>query len=272
MSKSIQTMFEPLASRYELVNHVFTFGLDAVWRTKAAEIATRMAASTARPAGRTQSGGTTAGEAQPSGTEGEVSTHVWLDVSTGTGEMAEVLSRRAATRTLVVASDFSLPMLRGALNKKRVHGATPTRRDAGAQRILLIASDDQQLPVRDASVDLVTISLGTRNLNASRDALVSCFREFYRVLKSGGRFVNLETSQPNSRLVRALFHGYVRRFVRPLASVLSGNSSAYSYLASTVCSFYEADELSGIIKEAGFSRVDVARLFLGVAAIHAAEK
>ena len=138
--------------------------------------------------------------------------------------------------------------------------------------MLLVAANDRILPFRDASLDLVTLSLGTRNLNTSRSALVSCFKEFHRVLKSGGRFVNLETSQPRSRLVRALFHWYVRRLIRPVASALSGNSGAYSYLAGSMCGFYEADELAAIVREAGFARVEVTRFFLGVVAIHSAKK
>jgi len=187
---------------------------------------------------------------------------IWLDVSTGTGEMAELLSRLTNPNTTVLATDFSLPMLRKAALKKNVR----------TRKILLAVADDGLLPLRDDSLDLVTISLGTRNLNTTRSALVSCFAEFHRVLKPGGWFVNLETSQPRSRAVRALFHGYVRAFLKPVASAISGNRSAYSYLARTICSFNGPEELAAIIREAGFTRVEVTKLFLGVAAIHEARK
>jgi demethylmenaquinone methyltransferase/2-methoxy-6-polyprenyl-1,4-benzoquinol methylase len=238
MNNAIQKMFDTLPRRYELINHVITFGLDTAWRKRAVKVAADRGAADAGTGRR----------------------RVWLDVSTGTGEMAELLSRATGPDTAVAACDFSLPMLREAARKSSTDG------------ILLLAADDCRLPLRDASLDLVTISLGTRNLNTSRSALVSCFREFNRVLRPGGRFVNLETSQPRSRLVRALFHAYVRGFLRPVASHLSGNRRAHSYLAGTVCSFYEAEGLSDIIREAGFARVDVTRLFVGVAAIHSAEK
>ncbi len=273
MNKSIQKMFEPLAGRYELVNHVITFGLDMRWRKKAAGIAARVAGE-----GRdcVQGGGAsepccaTAPGVSPGG-------RVWLDVSTGTGEMADLISRQAGSGTTVLAADFSRPMLRGAISKRTarrtaVQGLSTPRETIGSGRMLLIAADDRQLPVRDASLALVTISLGTRNLNTSRDALVSCFKEFHRVLRPGGRFVNLETSQPRSRAVRTLFHAYVGGFLKPVASALSGNRSAYSYLASSMRGFYGAENLTEIIREAGFARVEVKRLFLGVAAIHVAEK
>ena len=261
MNNAIQKMFEPLAGRYELINHVITFGLDTVWRKKAAGIASG-AAGAAEGAKPGASAGPSARSVSP----------VWLDVSTGTGEMAELLSRRADPGTTVLAADFSLPMLREAARKFDARMKAAPGRAPGTGTILLVAADDGQLPLHNASLNLVTISLGTRNLNTSRSALVSCFREFHRVLRPGGRFVNLETSQPASRAVRALFHGYVRRLLRPVASILSGNSSAYSYLANTMCSFYEVEELAAMIREAGFARVEVTGLFLGVAAIHVAEK
>jgi demethylmenaquinone methyltransferase / 2-methoxy-6-polyprenyl-1,4-benzoquinol methylase len=262
MNKSIQKMFEPLAERYELVNHVFTFGLDTVWRKKAARIAT---GETKTRAGSDQRVSKEPHAGSSAGARFHCAARTWLDVSTGTGEMAEILSRRADPDTAVVASDFSLPMLRWAARKRAPHSTA-------AGRILFVAADNLKLPFPEASLDLVTISLGMRNVNTSRDALVSCLREFHRTLKPGGRFVNLETSQPRSRAVRALFRAYVRGFVRPVASILSGNGAAYSYLASSVCSFYEPEELAAIIRESGFSNVKVEKLFLGVAAVHYAEK
>jgi demethylmenaquinone methyltransferase/2-methoxy-6-polyprenyl-1,4-benzoquinol methylase len=247
MNTAIQRMFSSLPRRYELVNHVTTFGQDRVWRARAAELASSGARNL---------------RGQPSGSL------VWLDVSTGTGEMAELLCRAAGSGTSVLAVDFSLPMLRWAARKK---GAAPGSGGC-AGNMLLVAADDCRLPFGDASMDLVTISLGTRNLNTSRSALLSCFQEFHRVLRPGGRFVNLETTQPRSRAVRLLFHGYVRGIVKPAASAISGNRSAYSYLASTICSFYDAEALAAMIREAGFGRVGVKRLLLGVAAIHVAER
>ncbi|MBN1503729.1 MAG: class I SAM-dependent methyltransferase [Candidatus Eisenbacteria bacterium] len=287
MNKSIQKMFEPLARRYELLNHIMTFGMDTLWRKEALRIAAEnVAAGTPADPHADLNTGPNADlntdlNATPSPGAGFSSVpapelglgvtpehgrglarRIWLDVSTGTGEMADMLSRRAGSGTTVLAADFSIQMLRVAARKK----------SARAGRMLVLAADDGRLPFRDASVDLVTISVGTRNLNSSRDALLSCFREFCRVLRPGGRFVNLETSQPRARVVRWLFHAYVNWLVRPVASALSGHRPAYSYLAASMCGFYDAEELATIIREAGFSRVKVAPVLLGIAAIHVAHK
>ena len=135
----------------------------------------------------------------------------WLDVCSGTGETAAYLSRRAPAGTEVFAADFSEPMLRQAAMKP----------EAGRIEFLRAEADD--LPFDDNSLDLVTISFATRNINTSRNGLLRCFREFHRVLKPGGRFVNLETSQPSSRLLRSLLHVYVRLVVRRLGGAISGS-------------------------------------------------
>jgi demethylmenaquinone methyltransferase/2-methoxy-6-polyprenyl-1,4-benzoquinol methylase len=230
MEKGIQKIFSEVAHRYELTNHVLTLGLDIAWRKKAVGIAVR-------------AGG-----------------RRWLDVCSGTGETAALLSRQAANGTQVFAVDFSLPMLRGAAGKR------------DAARLRFAIADAGRLPFPEGSFDLVTISFATRNLNTSRRALESCFREFHRVLRPGGRFVNLETSQPSSALFRRILHYYVGLFVRPVGEALSGSRAGYSYLAHTIPRFYSASELSGILESAGFARVTWRLLMGGVAAVHLAEK
>ena len=180
----------------------------------------------------------------------------WLDVCSGTGETAAYLSRHAPAGTEVFAADFSLPML--------MHAALST----GREPVHFSAADADRLPFPDATFDLVTISFATRNINTSRVALERRLAEFRRVLKPGGRFVNLETSQPGSRFLRRLVHGYIGTFVRPVGGMISGSSAAYSYLSETIPRFYSADEFARIVSDAGFTDVRSTPLFLGVAAIH----
>jgi len=181
---------------------------------------------------------------------------MWLDVCSGTGDMAANLSRLASDGTDIFAADFSLPMLRQAR----------AREDCG--RVRFVLSDVKRLPFPDETFDLVTISFATRNLNISREKLVATFREFNRVLKPGGRFVNLETSQPSFRLLRWFFHLYVKLFVKAVGSLISGSKAGYGYLSTTIPRFYTARELSGIMEEAGFEADTARRLLLGAAAIH----
>ncbi len=180
----------------------------------------------------------------------------WLDVCCGTGEMAENLARRAPGGTEIVALDFSLPML--------AHARTKTT----ARPVAFVLGDVKSLPFPAATFDLVTISFATRNINLSRPVLVATFCEFRRVLKPGGRFVNLETSQPRWGIVRRLFHAYVALLVKRVGARISGSTAGYAYLSATIPKFYGAEELTAILKEAGFASVSFKRLLFGAAAIH----
>lgn len=226
MVNGIQKIFSEVPHTYEIVNHILTLGQDISWRNKAA----RFAAS---------GGGTK-----------------WMDICSGTGEMAVNLKKLAGDKTMVVATDFSVPMITKAATKPEMSSISFT-----------IASATN-LPFPDDTFDLITISFATRNINVSLHFLTQCLREFYRVLKPGGRFVNLETSQPESHILRSLFHLYVSLFVRRVGRLISGSRSGYIYLSNTIPRFYNAEEFADIIRKAGFEQVNYKQMLFGVAAIH----
>lgn len=226
MSNGLRTIFAQVAPTYERVNRVLTLGLDARWRKAAADEAAAVA-----------------------GTR-------WLDVGSGTGDMARALLDRAPAGTLVAALDFCGPML-----------ALAAARNPG-RRIAFALGDVRSLPFPDETFDLVTISFATRNLNLSAPVLAATFGEIRRVLKPGGVFLNLETSQPPLAPVRAVFRAYVAAFVRPVGRLLSRSDAGYAYLSTTIPRFYDAESLARILRQAGFSRVAYRRLGLGAAAVH----
>lgn len=229
-SSAIRKFFSSLPKTYELINHIITLGLDVLWRKKAARIAS--------------SGGS----------------ETWLDVCSGTGDMAYTLAQVARPNTKIVALDFCLPMLSQATKKP------------GHSGISFCVSEAGSLPFADNTFDVITISFATRNLNSSQDILLERFREFRRVLKLGGRFINLETSQPKSALLRKLFHFYIRLMVKPIGYMISGSKTAYAYLSYTIPCFFGAEELAGVMYRAGFKRVDFTLLSFGVSAVHTAIK
>lgn len=230
MTKGLRKAFAEISPTYELINHAMTLGLDIVWRNRAAKVATAAG------------GG------------------LWLDVCTGTGEMANYLARRAHDGVMIVAADFSMPMMREAMTKRQ------------ANRICFLLAEAKSLPFPDDTFDLVTTAFATRNLNVARQSLVQSFGEFNRVLRPAGLYVGLETSQPPSRLIRKLFHLYVRLAVRPLGYTISRSRSGYAYLSHTIPRFYPAEDLADILTEAGFTDVTYQRLLSGAVAIHKASK
>lgn len=172
--------------------------------------------------------------------------------------MAALLNRLAGSDCRVFAADFSMPMLSRARSKR------------GMGEVLFALSEIDSLPFPDGCFDLATVSFATRNIDRGGETLVHAFREILRVLRPGGRFVNLETSRPRNPIVRALFHSYVRLLVRPIGGVITGSNAGYAYLASSIPRFHSPDRLSEILIEAGFSEVESMPLFLGAAAVHTA--
>ncbi len=228
--KNIHKIFSQIPQTYALINHILTLGLDVLWRKKAAKHAAR-------------SGGTR-----------------WLDVCSGTADMAVLLEGLANEKTMIVSVDFCLPMLRKA------------RLRPEAKKIYFCLSNASELPFPDNIFDLVTISFATRNINAGREVLLEYFRQFHRVLKPGGRFIHLETSQPRSNIIRSLFHFYVRLIVIPVGHLISGSRTAYAYLSHSIMLSLKVEELAEILYKAGFKKVNFSCLTFGACAIHRAIK
>ena len=229
MNKGIQKIFSEVPKTYQLINGILTFGMDNILRKRAAKMAV-------------ECGGT-----------------MWLDVCTGTGDMARTLTRYAAIAK-VFGVDFSAPMLKEAVKK------------SSGENVVFSLGDVSSLPFKDGSFDVVIISFAARNINYTKSHLLSSIGEFYRILKPSGVFINLETSQPSFKIIRVLFHFYVKLVVRRVGCFISGSDAAYSYLSHTIPHFYNPDEFAKIIQDTGFSSTTYKRGMLGTAAIHKAIK
>jgi demethylmenaquinone methyltransferase/2-methoxy-6-polyprenyl-1,4-benzoquinol methylase len=142
----------------------------------------------------------------------------------------------------------------------------------GLANVKFTLADVSLLPFPDNTFDLIGISFATRNLNPSQEALLRYLREFHRILKPGGVFINLETSQPSLKFIRRLFHLYVKTMVYPIGKFFSGSESGYQYLSYTIPRFYNSQDFTGLLKKTGFQKVREKQMFLGVAAIHKAFK
>jgi demethylmenaquinone methyltransferase/2-methoxy-6-polyprenyl-1,4-benzoquinol methylase len=118
-------MFDRIVPRYDLMNHVMTFGLDIHWRKMVAKQAATLAD---RPSTRV------------------------LDVATGTGDLALAIQQSGVPK--VVGLDFSEKMIATARKKARRH---PLGVD-------FLVGDGMNLPFADASFDACTISFGLRNM------------------------------------------------------------------------------------------------------------
>ncbi|MGH7663274.1 MAG: class I SAM-dependent methyltransferase [Gemmatimonadaceae bacterium] len=230
----VREIFSSIAPRYDLLNHLLSFNIDRLWRTRAIE-----ALEWRR---------------KPAAT--------YVDLCAGTLDVAAAIVRRAGFAGLVIGADFAEPMLRAGRSKGDVDS------HAGSGEVAPVAADALRLPLPDRSAAGAIVAFGIRNL-ADLDAGL---REVHRVLETGARFVILEFSTPASRAVRAVYHAYFHHVLPRVGELISGHPTAYRYLPESVARFPIGDELALRLSAAGFANVHWRTLTFGVAAIHVGEK
>jgi demethylmenaquinone methyltransferase/2-methoxy-6-polyprenyl-1,4-benzoquinol methylase len=172
---------------------------------------------------------------------------VAADVACGTGRLAEELAR-LAPGARVVGFDFSAEMVRRAA--------------AGRPRFAV--ADALRLPLADASVDVVTIAFGLRNLPEPAAGLL----EFRRVLRPGGRLVVCEFSHPTVPLLSQVYRRYLTRLMPLAARRLASDAEAYEYLARSIAAWPDQEGLARWLAEAGFGQVRWRNLSGGIVALH----
>jgi demethylmenaquinone methyltransferase / 2-methoxy-6-polyprenyl-1,4-benzoquinol methylase len=170
---------------------------------------------------------------------------VAVDVACGTGALTRELQAMAPA-ALVVGMDFSQEML-----KRAGHGR-------------YVAGDALRLPLADASVDVVTIAFGLRNLPEPGQGLL----EFRRVLCPGGRLVVCEFSQPVVPVFREVYRRYLTRLMPVAARRLTSDPEAYQYLARSIGAWPDQPGLARWLQEAGFGEVAWRHLSGGIVALH----
>ena len=142
--------------------------------------------------------------------------------------------------------------------------AARQKADARHAPAALFESDALRLPLRDGSLDLLTVAFGFRNLANYAAGLA----EMRRVLAVGGMAAILEFSRPPNRAFAALYNFYSRRVLPMIGGALSGSRDAYTYLPESVRKFPTAPELADEMHRAGFAPVSYEYLTGGIVALH----
>ncbi len=129
--KYVKNMFNGIAHRYDLLNHLLSGGIDIYWRKKAIT------------------------KLDPQ--EGDAI----LDLACGTGDFAIETSKRVSCT--VIGADIALEMLK--LGSNKIHLKYQ------GSRISFLNADGEQLPLKNNCMNGVTIAFGIRNMGIISDAL-----------------------------------------------------------------------------------------------------
>ena len=137
-ARNVGQMFSRIAARYDLLNHILSFGLDRGWRK-------RVARETAK-----------------------IDCRKILDVCTGSGDMAIELCRFWQGKAHIDGLDFSRELVQ--IGKKKVESAC-------LQDLVTFSEGNaESLPYQDGQFDAITITFGLRNVHDRLKALQEFYR------------------------------------------------------------------------------------------------
>jgi len=182
-----------------------------------------------------------------------------LDLATGSGDVAFALADGLPPGIRVTGMDFCQPMLDEAVRKRQL---SPRWSAIEFKR-----GDGMALPLPDGCFDAVTISFGLRNMADRHQAL----SEMRRVLRPGGRLFVLEFSQPYFWF-QPVYYTYLKFVLPAIASVVTGDRSAYEYLCGSIEQFPGRQAMTAEVQRAGFSSVHAHPMTFGIVALHEAQK
>jgi demethylmenaquinone methyltransferase/2-methoxy-6-polyprenyl-1,4-benzoquinol methylase len=230
----VRRMFGQIASRYDLMNHLLSGGIDVYWRSYTVR--------TVAPRN-----------------EGPI-----LDVCTGTGDLALAYWEATARQGRVVGTDFTPQMLERARQKfsRRAAGGSGTT-------IEFLEADTQQLPFPDDEFQIVSVGFGLRNVSNTRAGL----KEMLRVCQPEGRVAVLEFSQPTLPVLAGLYRWYFRNVLPRVGQLFANNrEDAYNYLPRSVSEFPCGQALVDIMIECGLRDVSYTPLTFGIATLYVGTK
>jgi len=211
--EKIVSMFDDIAPTYDTANRVMSMGVDKSWRRKACDLAYDYSAKD--------------------------SLDKIVDIACGTGDMMDFWRARADKSGIAIGeivgvdpSDGMLDVARKKYPKFNYHISKAT-----------------EIPLEDASADILSITYGIRNVVEREAAL----KEFNRVLKKDGLVVILEfMKNENPSFLGKVRDFYMNKILPKIGGFISKNLEAYEYLPNSIGDFSTVANMQKELEAAGF--------------------
>ncbi|WP_019413568.1 demethylmenaquinone methyltransferase [Paenisporosarcina sp. TG20] len=176
-----------------------------------------------------------------------------LDVCCGTADWTIAIGEAVGQNGKAIGLDFSQNMLNVGIEKVKDY-----------PQIELIHGNAMELPFAESTFDYVTIGFGLRNVPDYLQVL----KEIHRVLKPGGMFVCLETSQSELPVFKQLFRFYFKYIMPVFGKFFAKSYKEYSWLQESAKDFPGMKALAKLLEQAGFDQVEYKPYSGGAAARH----
>jgi demethylmenaquinone methyltransferase / 2-methoxy-6-polyprenyl-1,4-benzoquinol methylase len=233
-AQSVQQMFNSIAPRYDLLNHLLSANIDRLWWRRTAR---RFRSTLANP------------------------NAAILDICCGTGDMTlALLKHRPNGARPVLAADFARAMLSRGAQKFAA-------RQRGTATAIALEADALHLPIQSGSLDLIVSAFGFRNLANYKAGL----REFHRVLKPGGHLGILDFSEPGGLLGKA-YAVYFHRVLPAIGRLVYGAAGPYNYLPTSVGNFPPPPEMLSLLRATGYDQATWQPYTFGIAGLYTARR
>ncbi len=180
-----------------------------------------------------------------------------LDMCCGTGDITSRLSKIVGDKGKVIGLDFSSGMLKVAKERKE----QKTKK-------FFIQGDAMKLPLKQSSIDAVSVGYGLRNVIK----LENCLEEVLSALKPGGKFLSLDVGKVKNRFVRPFFNFYFFSLVPIIGKTLYKGEDMFDYLPHSAIEYPSQEKLATILNDVGFTDVKYYNFVFGASTIHIATK
>lgn len=225
-------MFNSIAVKYDLLNHILSVHIDKLWRKKLI----RLIAATQ---------------------QNKTSINI-LDLATGTGDLA--IAASSITNATITGLDIAKEMIKIAENKINALNKS--------SQIKFQVADAEAIPFSDNTFDIVMVSFGVRNYSNLQKGL----SESLRVLKPKGYLFVMEFSTPTYFPVKQFYLLYFKYIMPLIGRLVSKNKNAYQYLTNSVLAFPTRKAFEQELIQVGFNNTKTISLSLGIAQIYQSQK
>ena len=184
--------------------------------------------------------------------ESEPSGQTVLDLATGTGDFIRLLGE----------AGFKGPIF--ALDRNAEMMGLARRKAFDMQSVYFLRGDLMRVPLRNASLDIITMGYGLRYVGDISKTL----QEIYRLLRPGGTFVCLDFGHPKHEFLRRLSRRYLLFIGTLYGFLLHGRGNTYWHIVESLDAYPGQATVRALMQETGFTGIRLVERMGGLLAIH----